>query len=111
MKCQHLEKQIRESWRYKHIQEIYVRDQRPLIQLTERTAAEIARAVADLAEPTYISRHARQIIDLWNAYRNALGIYLAERLPDNRVRLQKSRETFEESLRNMAEVIKKLQSN
>ena len=108
LKCQHLDRLAREAWRYKHIQEMYAREQKPVQILTDRTASELARAISDLPEPTYISRHARQIVDLWEAYQNSLGIYLAERVPDNRIRLQKSRETFENSLRNLGEVIKKL---
>ena len=111
IKCQRADRLIRESWRYKHIQEIHIHEHKTHKTLADRSASELARAIADLAEPTYISRHARQILDLWNAYQNRLGIYLAERTPDNRMHLQKSRETFETSLGNMAEVIKKLKSN
>lgn len=106
---QNLDAKIRQAWRYKHIQEIHIETQRDVLRLAERTAAELSKAIADLPEPTYISRLARQIIDLWDTYRDNLGIYLAERVPDNRMRLQKSREHFETALKNLAEIIKKLQ--
>lgn len=108
LKHQHLERLIRENWRYKHIQQVYIQEAKPILRNAERLISELRQACADLAEPTYFSRLARHITELWDNYRNNLGIYLAEQVPQNRERLQKSRETFENQLRSTNDGLKKL---
>lgn len=108
LKHQHIERLIRENWRYTHIQQSYVQEARPLLRTTDRLASELRQACADLAEPTYFSRLARQLTELWDNYRNNTGLYLAERIAPNRERMQKSRETFESELRTIDEGLKKL---